>query len=131
MRISEEPHQRVLELHKLKYRRFFHEVLAGKSGGFFYGVDPQMSIDDAAKASTVPQGTTISTLQAIPEKALRSVWGAAQWPVQYADPMEREFSKEERGQLLLFQGLQEYLDHTERWHSVAGKLHERRSVERS
>lgn len=55
-KISEDSHLRVLELHELKYRRFFHEALADKPATFFFGVkDTSISTDEAAGLSTATE----------------------------------------------------------------------------
>lgn len=126
--VTVEAHQRVLELHRLKYRGFFHEALSSKPAAFFYGVsDCSLSLDEAAKLSTAGEernGRVVtSTVHALSDKSLCAVWQAAQWPHEYQDPLDRGFSPEERGRLLvLFPGLHEYLDHQERWHSASGCL---------
>ncbi len=126
--ITIDAHLRVLELHKLKYRGFFHDVLKDKPGTFFYGVpDISVPLDEAAAASTAREeraGRIItSTLKELSEKSLYAVWEAAQWPQDYKDPLDRIFSPEERDRLLvLFPGLREYLEHKERWHSASGRL---------
>lgn len=121
-------HSIVLELDKLKNRKFFHEALASKPAAFFYGVeDHSVATDEAARLSTAAEkraGTiTTSTLHELSEKSLYAVWEAAQWPNPYDDPLGRTFSAEEKGQMLvLFPGLHEYLEHKEQWHSASGKL---------
>lgn len=126
--VSENPHRRVLELHKLKYRGFFHGVLADKPAAFFFGVkDTSIPTDEAAALSTAGEergGRPVtSTLHALSDKSLREVWEAAQWPVDYQDPLDRGFSAEEQGKLVvLFPGLHEFLEHNQRWHSASGKL---------
>ena len=126
--VNENPHRRVLELHKLKYRGFFHGVLADKPAAFFFGVkDTSISTDDAAELSTAGEergGRPVtSTLRALSDKSLREVWEAAQWPVDYQDPLDRGFSTEEQGKLVvLFPGLHEFLEHKQRCHSASGKL---------
>ena len=129
IRIMVDSHLRVLELHKLKYRAFFHDALESKRAAFFYGVrDTSVPLDDAAAASTAREereGRVItSTLNELSEKSLYAVWEAAQWPQDYKDPLEiAVFSSEERARLLmLFPGLHEYLKHKERWHSASGRL---------
>ena len=121
-------HKIVLELDKLKNRKFFHEVLASNPAAFFYGVeDHSVATDEAARLSTAAEkraGTiTTSTLHELSEKSLYAVWEAAQWPNPYDDPLGRTFSAEEKGPMLvLFPGLHEYLEHKEQWHSASGKL---------
>jgi hypothetical protein len=126
--VSEDPHRRVLELHKLKYRSFFHEVLADKPAAFFFGAkDTSIPTDQAAALSTAGEELgrrpVTSTLKELSDKSLRAVWEAAQWPVDYQDPLDRGFSDEEQAKLIvLFPGLHEFLEHKQRWHSASGKL---------
>jgi len=128
--VTADAHLRVLELHRLKYRRCFHDALQ-RSAAFFYGAKLVLSTDDAAKWSTAgEEGGLISTVKGLSDKALRAVWLAAQWPTGYEDPLDRGFSEAERQQMcLLFPGLHEFLDHKERWHSAAGKLYERKPTQ--
>lgn len=126
--VTEEAHLRVLELHKLKYRGFFHGILADNPAAFFFGAkDISISTDQAAALSTAGEehaGRTItSTVKELSEKSLRAVWEAAQWPVDYQDPLARGFSEEEQAKLLvLFPGLHDFLEHKKSWHSASGKL---------
>ena len=126
--VTEDSHLRVLELHKLKYRGVFHDLLHEKTAAFFYGAeDPAIPTDEAARRSTAGEDRNermlASTLKYLSDKSLRTVWEAAQWPKDYADPLDAAFSDEERAHLLvLFPGLHEYLEHSARWHSAAGRL---------
>ena len=119
-RVTVNAHLRVLELHKLKYRRFFHEALADKPASFFYGCrDGSISTDEAAALSTAREerrGRDVtSSVRELSEKSLYAVWEAAQWPQEYQDPLEKGFSKEEQSRLpVLWPGLHEYLEHKER-----------------
>lgn len=129
--VVDDAHRRVLELYKLKYRGFFSASIAEKPAAFFYGAkDISITTDDAAALSTAREDrggrTVTSTLNALSDKALRAVWEAAQWPVDYQDPLDRGFSVEEQAKLLvLFSGLHEFLEHKENWHSASGKLFKR------
>jgi hypothetical protein len=115
-------------LHQLKYRGIFHHAIAEKTAAFFYGADDSsITTDEAAKLSTAREergGRTVtSTLKELSDKSLRAVWEAAQWPSDYQDPLDRGFTKEEQGRLIvLFPGLHEFLEHKERFHSASGKL---------
>ena len=135
IRITVDAHLRVLELHKLKYRRFFHETLADKPASFFYGcLDGSVSLDEAAALSSTEDervGRHItSTVKELSEKSLYAIWEAAQWPQQYCDPLERDFSEAEKSSLLvLWPGLHEFFEHKERWHSASGRLFERKPPE--
>lgn len=128
LNVTESSHLRVLELHRLKYRGFFHGVLADKTAAFFFGVaDPSIPTDRAAELSTAREergGRTVtSSMHEISEKSLRAVWEAAQWPVDYEDPLDRGFSEEEHAKLLvLFPGLHEFLEHKKIWSSASGRL---------
>jgi len=125
--VTDDDHLRVLELHKLKYRGVFHGALADKTAAFFFGVDPALPTDRAAELSTAREehgGRTVtSTLHELLDKALRAVWEAAQWPLDYKDPLDRGFSEEEHAKLtVLFPGLHEFLEHKKRWQSASGQL---------
>lgn len=126
--VSRDSHLRVLELHKLKYRRIFNGAISEKPASFFYGVpDASLPINEAAALSTASETrdgrTTASTLKSLPDKALRAVWDASQWPSDYRDPLDRGFSEEEQGKLfVLFPGLHEYLEHKTQWRSMSGEL---------
>lgn len=126
--VSEDPHRRVLELHKLKYRGFFHEALADKPAAFFFGAkDTSIPTDQAAALSTAGEergGRRVtSTLNELSDKSLRAVWEAAQWPVDYQELLDYGFSDKEQAKLImLFPGLHEFLEHRQRYHSASGKL---------
>ena len=133
LRVTVDAHLRVVELHKLKYRRFFHEALADKPASFFYGCsDASVTLDEAAALSTAREkrgGRDVtSTVKELSEKSLYAVWEAAQWPQEYQDPLEKGFSEEEKSKLLvLWPGLHEYFEHKDRWDSASGKLFERKA----
>lgn len=132
--VTEDSHLRVLELQKLTYRRFFHGVLAEKPAAFFFGVkDHSIPTDQAAARSTAPEergGRTVtSTVKELSDKALRAVWEAAAWPIDYKDPLERGFSSEDEGKLIVqYPGLHEFLEHKKQWHSASGKLFSNKSL---
>lgn len=130
--VTEDAHKRVLELHRLKYRGFFGSTLSDKPASFFYGGDPALTTDEAAKHSSrgeIRNGRPlVSGVRDLSDKALRAVWQAAQWPEDYEDPLGIGFAPEEKGKLLvLYPGLHEFLEHKSQWHSAAGKLHPRES----
>lgn len=126
--VTDDAHRRVLELHKLKYRGFFSASIADKPAAFFYGAkDTTLPIDQAAAQSTAPEDhggrITTSTLNSLSDKSLRAIWEAAQWPLDYKDPLDRGFSTEEQAKLaILFPGLHEFLEHKASWHSASGEL---------
>jgi|SRR5579863_5827765 len=127
-KVAVDEHLRVLEVHKLRYRGFFHDLLKDKTASFFYGVaNSALPIDKAAELSTASEEKNgiimSSTLKSLSEKSIHAVWEAAQFPEEYRDPLNREFSAEEKGRLVLrYPRLHEFLDHRERYHSVSGKL---------
>lgn len=106
-----------------RFREFFE-----RSGAYYYGVVllPTLvgqPLDDAARESTRGSGTAVSTLRLVPEKVIFAVWQAVAYPEDYTDMLGEKFDEGER--LFLPEGLRAYLDHLDRWHSVAGQLHER------
>jgi hypothetical protein len=131
-RVSVRSHLRVLEIHKLRYRGFFGDVLRGKPASFFYAAkDCTISTDEAARLSSVPsdpaERTCVSTVNALSEKSIHAIWEAAQFPADYQDPLEAGFSETERGKLIvLYAGLHEFLEHSEQWLSAAGCLYPRK-----
>ena len=79
IRVTEDAHLRVLELHQLKYRSIFSDAIAEKPAAFFYGAhDPSITTEEAAKLSTAREergGRTVtSTLKELSEKSLLAVW---------------------------------------------------------
>jgi hypothetical protein len=71
-------------------------------------------------------GRSVSTLRELSDKSLKAIWQAAQWPGDYADPLDSGFTDAEHGRLtVLFPGLHEFLEHKKRWQSAAGRLFER------
>lgn len=135
LRVRVDEHLNVLELHKLKYRRFFHETLADKPASFFYGCsDKSVTLEEAAERSSagdVRAGRDVTpTVNELSEKSLYAVWEAAQWPQEYHDLLGKGFSeKEKAGLLVLWPGLYEYLEHKAQWYSASGKLFERKTPE--
>lgn len=64
-----------------------------------------------------------STVHELSAKSIRAVWEAARFPKEYEDPLDKKFSKEEIGQLIvLYPGLHEYFEFHERFSSSSGKL---------
>ncbi len=128
MSVTEDAHLRVLELHRLKYRSFFHRSLADKTAAFFFGAEDHcIPTDQAAASSTAREqrgGRTVtSTVNELSDKSLRAVWEVAQWPLDYTDPLNRGFSEDEQAKLtVLFPGLHEFLEHKQRWQSSSGQL---------
>jgi hypothetical protein len=130
-RITQKPHLQTLELHQLKYRRFFHERLL-KKATFFYGVkDDSLSLEEAAAASTASamrNGRFVSsTVTAIPSSAIYAVWKAAQWPTSFRDPLnDADFTTPEEHRLIvIFPGVHDYLEHTRAFTSASGHVYPR------
>jgi hypothetical protein len=107
--INIDSHQRAIELNRISYRSFFHELLATKKASFFYGAsDPKLSLDKAARASMVPRNRK----SLIDEASIRAVWEAAQYPSDYEDLSNESFSESERSKLSVkFPELHKYLQH--------------------
>ena len=123
-------HQRVLEANKLRYRKFFSELLGQKNASFFYGVNDAYPIREAAIASNSPEvinGIRMkSGSRSLAEESIYRVWEAAQWPVDFDDPIGPKFSEEERQKLIFnARGLREYLEHREAFRVEAGDLRPR------
>ena len=135
--VSDKAHQKVLELLQLKYRGFFANCLDEKTPAFFYGSDDDsIDADEAARQSTAPEDRAgrrvTSTLKSLSEKSIHAVWEAAQWPSEYEDPLDRDFSPAERGKLIVLnRGLHEFLEHRDRFDSASGKLFERNQTDAS
>lgn len=95
----------------------------------YYGVPPpanmsaEETLTEAAKRSTAGEGSTVSTLQSIPEKVIHSIWQAVAYPKNYRDVLGERFDEGQR--LFLPEGLRAYLNHKDQWHSAAGVLHQR------
>jgi hypothetical protein len=126
--VSVDSHLRVLELERLKYRGFFHDVLESKRADFFYGVsDGYASLDEAAAASSAGEErgdrSLVSSVRKLSDKSLYAVWAAAKWPQDYKDPLDRGFSPEEHASLRLsYPGLHKFLEHGQKWSSAGGRL---------
>lgn len=133
--VSLESHKRVLELERLKYRSFFHQVLVEKSAACFYGVSSSHStLNDAAIASTAPEQShgrhIISTNHQIEEASIRAVWLAASWPKSYDDPMISRFEPEEIDKVMLrYPALHQFLEHKQHIRSRSSHLHHEDSNE--
>jgi hypothetical protein len=76
-------------------------------------------LNEAARAATRRDGSSAS-LRQIPDQAIQAVWFAVRYPEGYEDVLGGKFGDHDR--LFLPVGLRDYLDHTHRWHSVAGNL---------
>lgn len=127
--ITLDAHRRILELNRLKYRSFFHQVLTSRSATVFYGVteSDSLDLDNAARASTAPEEingqVTTSTLKQLSEPSLKAIWEAAQWPESYKDPIDESFTDSELDKLIvLYPELHRHLEHRRRWHSASGHL---------
>jgi len=125
--INTEQHQMLLELHRLDYRGFFYHALQ-RTAAFFYGAnDSAMPLEEAAAQSTAPEtrhGRFVgSTAKEIDTRSIHAVWEAAQWPQDFADPLNTDFSEAESGNLLvLYHGVAEFLRYKKVWRSASGKL---------
>ncbi|MCF8338753.1 MAG: hypothetical protein K9I74_12320 [Bacteroidales bacterium] len=125
--IVNEEHLRVLELYKLKYRNFFHDMLANKPAAFFYGADdPTVPLNQAAADSSAPEDRSdkilTSTVKELSEESIYAVWEAAQWPHDFDEELRR-FTTEERDKLLvLYPGLYRYLEHKDTYHTASGQV---------
>jgi hypothetical protein len=129
-RVTSRP-QRVALMMDIPYQAIRFNEFFENSGPYYYGSHPELvtgfgddPLDRAGRISTAPMGTTMSTLRAVPETAIHTVWAAIQYPSDYQDVLGEKFS--EKNRLFLPQGLREYLNHVAQWHSVGGVLHERR-----
>lgn len=125
--VNTDAHRRVLEVHQLKYRRLFADILRTPPAAFFYGVDPSMPLDKVAAASSAPEKRAggipmTSVVRQLSEASLYVVWEATHWPQDYQDPLDGcRFSEKDKGHLMLFaHGLHEYLEHTRRHISASG-----------
>jgi hypothetical protein len=119
--ITVDSHLRVLELRELKNRGYFHDLLSDKTPSFFYGVDAELPLETRG-------GRRISSgARELSEKSLYAIWKAAQWPKEYRDPLgQAYFSEEDRATLMvLFSGLDAYLEHKSHWNTVSGNLFRR------
>lgn len=125
--VTVENHKRVLDYMSLRYRAVFHDFLHEKPASFFYGVDPSMQIDEAAKASTVGGMVngrhSLNSVRMIDERSIYAVWKAAQWPEDYAEPSDAKFSDVEIEKLYVsYPAVKEFLDHRKKKISIFGQL---------
>jgi hypothetical protein len=92
----------------------------------YYGIDPNMAsflmepdrLDEAARQSTT-EGPT-GSLRQVPQRVIRTVWSAVQYPKDYEDVVGEAFSEKEW--IFLPPGLKEYVAHVNQWHSINGNL---------
>jgi len=124
--VSVDCHQRVLEATRMKYRRFFSQLLEEKSGAYFYGVDASLNLGDAACAATSAvenRGISRGQHRQLDEASIYKVWEAAQWPKEFNDPVGQKFSHDDLDRLSFNkQGLREYLLHIKEYNSIRGLL---------
>lgn len=131
--VTEDAHQRVLELHRLKYRTFFDSCLRNKPAAFFYGAkDSSMTAEEAAAAHSAREErngrTVISAVRSICTQSIRRVWEASQWPDNYThtDPVGPDFSEAERRALFVrYQGVYEYVERLDTFGSAKVSRRER------
>lgn len=126
-------HQRVLEASKLRYRRFFSDLLENKTAAFFYGVDSKLKTFSAAEKSSAPEagnsGNSISSIRQLVPESIYRVWEAGQWSVDFEDPVGPTFSSEDiRILKCRAEGLAEYIGFNDRYRSLGGQLHERKWI---
>lgn len=128
--VTIDEHKRVLEYRRLEYRAFFSRLLATHGSAFFYGVREIGNLDEAARESTARTErngrVVISDNHELAEASIYAIWEAAQWPLDYVDPLGEKFSDDERSKLILFYpGLAQFLEHKRTWRSFGGELHRR------
>lgn len=128
-KITEESHRGALEVHRLKYRYFFSEVL-DKPAIHFYGpsilfmektskLGREEMLDKAGEQDWEvrvrlgdPYEQYEPDVDPLPEEALYAVWQAARWPDDERDPLDGlKFSREDPLMSLLFPNLAKYLLH--------------------
>ncbi|MDZ7962248.1 MAG: hypothetical protein RMY34_31010 [Aulosira sp. DedQUE10] len=132
-KITEKEHKIILQMEIDRYRHQLWEILNPDdehiTSAFFYGVsDRSLNIDEAAKQSSLPKigGTKdrISSIHSLSCKSLFVIWNFMEFPKNYADPLHNTFSQEQIEALQLqHKPLYEYLQHKQKHHSIAGKLH--------
>jgi hypothetical protein len=132
--ITEQVHNDVLEVHRDRYRGMFGDLLGyynqGVTGSFFYGAPPNIvDIDEAAKHSSKRENgdPKLRKLGKIPYYFKGSF---AQFPFDYEDSLSdiEPFSDQEVNEyfnIMKYQGLFDYLQHTRKFHSTDGQLFRR------
>jgi hypothetical protein len=132
-RITENEHKSILQMEMDRYRHQLWEILNPYNEqitpAFFYGAsDSSLDINEAAKQSSLPTvgepQDRFSSVHSLSDKSLFIIWSFMEFPENYADPLHKTFSQEQIKKLKLqHQPLYKYLEHTHKYHSVAGKLH--------
>jgi hypothetical protein len=123
--VSEDSHKRALEVKQLIYRRRFYEILHDKPAVFFYGAkDCTVSLNAAAANSSK------SPLSDLSEKSIRSVWEAAQFPDDYQETLDKNFSSEDTDKLIcIYPELHKFIEHKRRYIALSGRLLDRTTKE--
>ncbi|MGD9873385.1 MAG: hypothetical protein AB7T27_03855 [Kiritimatiellia bacterium] len=121
-KITVQDHKDIFEI-EMDYRRGPFHTLLKRPAPFFYGAkDESTSLADAAAQSTAPEGNTISTVKAIPEAAISTIFKVVSYPEDYGEVIKDGFSDDEIYKLP-YDGLIDYLEHRRQFVSAAGKLH--------
>jgi hypothetical protein len=92
----------------------------------YYGIDPNMAsflmgpdrLDEAARQSSMGEST--GSLRQVPQRVIRTIWSAVQYPKDYEDVVGEAFSEKEKN--FLPPGLKQYIAHVNQWHSINGNL---------
>lgn len=124
-KVTIQEHKDILEI-EMDFRRGQFFVLLDKPAQFFYGAkDVTVCLDAVAAQSTAPEGHCLSTVNAIPEEAIRAIYKVVSYPEGYAEVLKDGFSEDETYKLP-YDGLIDYLEHRKEYVSSAGKLHRRK-----
>ena len=123
-------HRTVLEIRKDEYRWHFGSLLgAGNpdmTPAYFYGVDPGLGLQEAARASTTREGTVRSTVRQLDESSIHTVWRFAEFPAGYEDKLSGRFTWDELRRLRgSYAALRAFLEYSDAYQSVGGEIQRR------
>ena len=132
-RITHPAHRDVLEIMRDKYRHRFGQIIAGPhiSPSFFFGVDKNLALKEAASEATKNQMVVNSNDEKrqhpetteIPREAVYQIWKHAKFPKDYTEPLQDSFSDSEKLSLsFIYPSLHEWIKFTDEHIYFNGKV---------
>jgi hypothetical protein len=128
-RVTVKEHRDVLNMdiprQSERFQPFFEHIAQ-----YYYGVIPpnystgakKEWLHEAARRSTNPKDGVLNFHREIPERVLRTVWLAVQYPKEYCDVLGDQFDDGEA--LFLPPGMRDYVQHSRTYNSAMGKLYD-------
>ncbi|HZH26653.1 MAG TPA: hypothetical protein VEY95_05660 [Azospirillaceae bacterium] len=133
--VTHAPHRDVIKMKTEEYRHKFGRIIAGPhiTPSFFFGVDPGLPLDEAAKEASKNQIRTRSAdsiwpppeSKELPPEAIYQIWRFAKFPKNYDDPLENRFSEDEKRSLRIsYPALHDWINFRDNNKYYAGKRYQ-------